>query len=57
MPSHDLTSILTSMTDMGGENAAVEPVDSAAGMANVLLNLTAEQTGKFYDFEGKELPW
>lgn len=45
------------MTDMGGENAAVEPVDSAAGMANVLLNLTAEQTGKFYDFEGKELPW
>merc|ERR1712130_84316 len=44
-------------TDMGGENAAVEPVDSAAGMADILLNLTPEKSGKFYDFQGKELPW
>mmetsp|Transcript_1825 Transcript_1825/g.6508 ORF Transcript_1825/g.6508 Transcript_1825/m.6508 type:complete len:251 (-) Transcript_1825:141-893(-) len=44
-------------TDMGGDSAAVEVEDSANGLVNVLQGLTLEQTGKFYDYQGKELPW
>lgn len=44
-------------TDMGGENAPIEPVDSIAGMLNVIDNLTPEQNGAFLDFQGKEVAW
>jgi NAD(P)-dependent dehydrogenase (short-subunit alcohol dehydrogenase family) len=44
-------------TDMGGENATTEPVDSIAGMLNVVDNLTPEQNGAFLDFQGKEIAW
>jgi NAD(P)-dependent dehydrogenase (short-subunit alcohol dehydrogenase family) len=44
-------------TDMGGENAPVEPHDSIAGMLRTIDNLTPEQNGGFIDFQGKELKW
>ena len=44
-------------TDMGGANAAVTVPNSAAGIRNVIANLSAEDSGKFYTFEGQQLPW
>ncbi|AMV71268.1 SDR family oxidoreductase [Desulfuromonas carbonis] len=44
-------------TSMGGKSAPVAPAESAAGLAEVLLGLTPEQSGGLYDFEGKERPW
>jgi NAD(P)-dependent dehydrogenase (short-subunit alcohol dehydrogenase family) len=44
-------------TDMGGENAPVTPEESAKGIFNVLMNVDINSSGKFIDFQGKELPW
>jgi NAD(P)-dependent dehydrogenase (short-subunit alcohol dehydrogenase family) len=44
-------------TDMGGSGAPVGPKDSIAGMRRVIAKLTPEDSGRFFDFEGKELPW
>lgn len=44
-------------TDMGGANAAVTPPDSAAGILNVVSNLTASDNGKFYIYNGEIHPW
>ncbi len=44
-------------TDMGGENAPTSVEDSVRGMTKILAGLKNDQTGKFYDFEGEELPW
>jgi len=42
---------------MGGEQAPVLPEQSAAGIQRVLLELTPDQSGRFFDYEGRELPW
>ncbi len=44
-------------TDMGGEGAPVTIADSALGLARVINGLTLAQSGSFYDYQGKELPW
>jgi NAD(P)-dependent dehydrogenase (short-subunit alcohol dehydrogenase family) len=44
-------------TDMGGPQATFSPEESAAGLYQVLINLTGEDNGRFFTFEGKELPW
>lgn len=44
-------------TDMGGEQAPVEINESAGGIWKVIQHAKNENTGKFYDFRGKELPW
>jgi len=44
-------------TDMGGSGAPVGPKDSIAGMRRVIAKLKSSDTGRFFDFEGKELPW
>lgn len=44
-------------TDMGGVNAPIAPVDSVRGMLRVIDGLTPEQSGRFFDYEGAELPW
>jgi len=44
-------------TDMGGPNAQIEVDESATGLANVIDGLTLEKTGKYYQWNGKELPW
>ena len=45
------------VTDMGGPDAPVNKVDSIAGIRRVVANYGAEQTGCFYQYDGRELPW
>lgn len=44
-------------TDMGGSSAPVRPVDSAAGLAEVIGGLSAADNGKFFNYTGEEIPW
>ena len=44
-------------TDMGGSNADLSPEDSVAGMRRVIAELNAEDSGRFFDYQGKALPW
>jgi NAD(P)-dependent dehydrogenase (short-subunit alcohol dehydrogenase family) len=44
-------------TDMGGPKAPVSPVDSIAGMRQVLGSVTVASTGRFFGWDGAELPW
>ncbi len=44
-------------TDMGGSNAPTTVQESVAGMAKVIEKAGAAQSGKFFDYEGEELPW
>lgn len=42
-------------TDMGGTGATVTPTDSARGLFKVIT--TNKQSGQFFDYTGKQLPW
>jgi hypothetical protein len=42
---------------MGGSSARENVKDSALGIMKVILNLSIDTTGKFYDFKGEELPF
>lgn len=44
-------------TDMGGEAADISALESAAGLADFVANLTMDQSGKFWTWEGQELDW
>ena len=44
-------------TDMGGDGAPVEPTDSAAGLYKVITGAGPSKELRFYDFEGRTLPW
>ncbi|MEM6901895.1 MAG: SDR family oxidoreductase [Pseudomonadota bacterium] len=44
-------------TDMGGPSAAITVDQSTTGLFAVLNNLSADQNGGFYNFDGTELPW
>ena len=44
-------------TDMGGKHAAVTPPDSAAGILKVIANLSFDDNGKFYIYNGDIHPW
>ena len=44
-------------TDMGGESADITAEVSVAGMLRVVEDLTFESTGRFYNYDGSELPW
>jgi NAD(P)-dependent dehydrogenase (short-subunit alcohol dehydrogenase family) len=44
-------------TDMGGGEAPIEIPDSVKGMKKVIDGATIAQSGKFFDYEGDELPW
>jgi len=44
-------------TDMGGASAPVVPKDSVAGMRRVIQRLSAHDSGKFFDYNGDEVPW
>ncbi len=39
------------------ENAPIDPVDSISGMIQVIDSLSLEDSGKFLDWKGNELPW
>lgn len=44
-------------TRMGGPSAPVAPYKSAEGLLEVIENAQAEHTGKFFNYQGQELPW
>jgi NAD(P)-dependent dehydrogenase (short-subunit alcohol dehydrogenase family) len=44
-------------TEMGGPNAPMRPQHSVAGMRQVIAGLSKEKSGRFWQYDGKELPW
>jgi NAD(P)-dependent dehydrogenase (short-subunit alcohol dehydrogenase family) len=44
-------------TRMGGSAAPVPPEQSIRGMLRIVDGLKAEQSGRVFDFQGRELPW
>ncbi len=44
-------------TRMGGSAAPVPPEQSIQGMLRIIDGLTAEQSGRVFDFQGRPLPW
>ena len=44
-------------TRMGGTAAPVPPEQSIRGMLRLIDGLTAEQSGRTFDFQGREIPW
>ena len=44
-------------TDMGGDGAPLDPKDTAAGVFTLTEGLKPEQSGLFWMYTGKKLPW
>ncbi|MBZ4415016.1 SDR family oxidoreductase [Myxococcus sp. RHSTA-1-4] len=44
-------------TDMGGPQAPLPAQDSVRGMLHVIDGMGPEHSGRFYDYQGSELPW
>jgi len=44
-------------TDMNEGQGNITPDQSAVGLMNVITGLDASDNGKFYDWQGSELPW
>lgn len=57
----DLTSIVLHpgwvKTEMGGSNAPTTVEESVEGMLKVIARVSPADSGKFFDYEGEELPW
>jgi NAD(P)-dependent dehydrogenase (short-subunit alcohol dehydrogenase family) len=44
-------------TDMGGPGATLPAEESVAAMGSVIANLGPEDSGRFLNYDGRELPW
>lgn len=44
-------------TDMGGPSASIDATTSVAGMRAVIDRATAADSGRFFNYDGTELPW
>ena len=44
-------------TEMGGPHALIEPRESVAGMRRVIDGLTPATGGRFYNYDGTDIPW
>jgi NAD(P)-dependent dehydrogenase (short-subunit alcohol dehydrogenase family) len=44
-------------TDMGGPNAIISVEKSVSGLRQVIGNLSLADSGRFFDYDGKEIPW
>ncbi|MFQ6370982.1 SDR family oxidoreductase [Shewanella sp. YIC-542] len=44
-------------TDMGGPHGLIDAATSATGIKALLAQLTAADSGHFFDYQGRELPW
>ena len=44
-------------TDMGGSNALIDTATSVSGMMSVIDNLASTDSGKFFNYDGKPIPW
>lgn len=44
-------------TDMGGPSAALRPAESASALRTLINRLTPADKGKFFQYDGSQLPW
>ena len=44
-------------TDMGGQGADIDVGESAAGLHAVIAGLGPDDSGRFFSYDGSELPW
>lgn len=44
-------------TDMGGPNGLIDAPESVRGLRHVIDDATADDSGRFFDYAGKEIPW
>lgn len=44
-------------TRMGGEDAPLSPADSVAAMRRMVAQFMPHQSGHFYNYDGREIPW
>lgn len=44
-------------TDMGGPNAKLSPEESVGAMRRLIAKLGPKDSGRFYNFDGREYPW
>ncbi|RLA59495.1 MAG: short-chain dehydrogenase, partial [Epsilonproteobacteria bacterium] len=44
-------------TEMGGPNAEISTRESVTQIFKHLLNLTIEDSGRFIDIDGSDIPW
>ena len=44
-------------TEMGGPNALISTEESVNGLKKLLLNASAEGSGRFYNYDGSVIPW
>jgi NAD(P)-dependent dehydrogenase (short-subunit alcohol dehydrogenase family) len=44
-------------TDMGGSSAPLETATSIAGMRDLIAGFTPAHSGRFFHYDGRELPW
>ena len=44
-------------TDMGGPSAALKPEESASALRTLIKRLRPADNGKFFQYDGSELPW
>lgn len=44
-------------TDMGGPNALIPVEESVAGLKKILLDTGLENSGRFINYDGSEIPW
>ena len=44
-------------TRMGGEGAILEPHESIGGMLKTIHGLDMQGSGRFWQYDGQEVPW
>jgi len=44
-------------TDMGGPNAKLSPGESVGAMRRLIAKLGPQDSGRFYNYDGREYPW
>ena len=44
-------------TDMGGPNGLIDASESVNGLRQVIESLNLENSGRFYNYDGSEIPW
>lgn len=45
------------VSEMGGPYATLEPSESVAGQLRLVAGLKPEHTGRFWRYDGEEVPW